>query len=108
MKLVYTHPNLAIVVQAASLLEQSRIECEVRNEYAAGAIGELAPINAWPEVWVVREHDATRAIEVVEGMQQPVDAPDWRCRQCESNNPATFDICWHCGEEISHKETPAE
>lgn len=106
MKLIYTHPNLAIVVQVASVLEHSAIACEVRNEYASGAIGELAPINAWPEVWVVREQDATKAMEVVENMQQPVDSPDWSCRRCESNNPATFDICWHCGAEMYYESTP--
>ena len=48
MKLVYTHPNLAMVVQAASVLELAGIASELRNEFASGAIGEIAPISAWP------------------------------------------------------------
>jgi len=106
MKLVYTHPNLAIVVQAASLLRHAGIDSELRNEYASGAIGEIAPINAWPELWVSRERAVDQALEIVEAMQRPVDCPDWNCGQCESNNPATFDTCWHCGEDISHRATP--
>lgn len=97
MKLVYTHPNLAVVTQAHSLIEHAGIECTLRNEYAAGAVGELAPISAWPEVWVVHDNDFDRATAIVEASQRATDEPDWECGQCQSANPATFDSCWHCG-----------
>ena len=99
MKLVYTHPNIAVLVQARSLIEQAEIECVLRNEYASGALGELAPINAWPEVWVVNDREFERASSIVEASQRAVEGPDWRCAQCASDSPATFDTCWQCGSE---------
>ena len=99
MKLVYTHPNIALVVQAHALIEQAGIECVLRNEYAVGAIGELAPISAWPEVWVVRDRDFEKAVAIVEETQKSPLASDWTCAQCTNPNPATFDTCWHCGGE---------
>lgn len=47
MKLVYTHPTSAIVAQAKAAIEHAGIDCILRNEYAGGAMGELAPIDAW-------------------------------------------------------------
>ncbi len=52
MKLVYTHPNSIAVAQARSSIEFAGIDCILRNEYASGAIGELAPIDAWPALWL--------------------------------------------------------
>ncbi len=98
MKLVYTHPNIVFVTQAASTLERSGIESVIRNEYAAGAIGELAPIDAWPELWVDPE-DWEKAQRVIEQSNQSPDRPDWTCAQCGKSNPCTFDFCWHCGDE---------
>ena len=61
MKLVYTHPNSIVVGQARSAIELAGIACVVRNEYASGAIGELAPIDSWPELWVMNDRDCERA-----------------------------------------------
>ena len=40
MKLVHTHPSNIVVAQARSALELADIRCVIRNEYAAGAMGE--------------------------------------------------------------------
>lgn len=101
MKLAYTHPNIAVVVQVRELIAQAGIRCVIRNEYAAGAIGELAPINAWPEVWVHEDGDLLKAVAVVEKFQQAVKEPDWQCARCSNANPANFETCWHCGTERS-------
>ena len=97
MKLVYTHPSQLMVAHMRSAIERAGIECTLRNEYASGAIGELAPIDSWAEVWVVRDRDYDRARQVVEHLQQEVQEEDWDCTQCGKSSPATFEICWHCG-----------
>jgi len=99
MKLVYTHPNIVAVVQAQSFIELAGIECVVRNEYASGAIGELASIDAWPEVWVINEADFERAASLIEESHTATQEADWKCVQCANLSPATFDSCWHCGGE---------
>ncbi len=104
MKLVYTHPNIAVVTQAQSLIEQAGIESVIRNEYASGASGELAPISAWPEVWVVNDGDHDRAVSLLEALKEESGEPDWRCRQCDNANPATFESCWRCGLERPQRD----
>ena len=52
MKKVFTHPNSLIVGNARSLLEEAGIQAELRNEFASSAMGETAPLETWPELWV--------------------------------------------------------
>ena len=101
MKLVYTRPNLVLVVQTQSLIEFAGIECVVCNEYASGAIGELAPIDAWPELWVINDEDCDKAESHIEESHTSTQRAEWKCAGCGSLNPATFDLCWHCGSEMT-------
>jgi hypothetical protein len=96
MKLVYTHPNSILVAQARAALELADIQCLLRNEYASGAIGELAPIDAWPELWVADDKDLERAKQLIAESRAVVQEPDWKCGRCGSDSPATFELCWHC------------
>jgi hypothetical protein len=98
VQLVYTHPSPLLVAQARHALERLGIPCVVHNEYAAGAAGELAPIDTWPELWVRRSRDAERARLAIERAQAAIEEADWTCRRCGSDSPATFDFCWHCGK----------
>ena len=99
MKLVYTHPALIVVSQARSVLELQGIKCSLRNEYAAGAIGELSPLDAWPELWVLEDRDWQRATRALEHMLTETGEADWPCGRCGNGNPATFETCWHCAAE---------
>ena len=81
MKLVYTHPSIVAVTHIASALERAGISASLRNEYAAGAIGELAPIDAWPELWVTSDSDFERASQLIEEAQNRAGDNDWKCSQ---------------------------
>jgi len=96
VKLVYTNGSGILVAQVRGNLEMAGIECVIRNEYASGAVGELAPIDAWPEVWILRDRDFERAQQVVRQLQTDDGEADWRCRQCGNDCPSAFDFCWHC------------
>lgn len=96
MKLVYTHPNSILVGQAKGTIELAKIDCVLRNEYASGAIGLLAPIDAWSELWVVNDRDFERATLLLEESQAAIQEADWECRECGRSSPATFEFCWHC------------
>jgi hypothetical protein len=98
LKLVYTHPSIVMVTQSASALERSGIEPVIRNEYSAGAVGELAPIDAWPELWV-RAKDWEAAERAIKQSNSDLDKPDWTCTQCGKSNPDTFEFCWGCANE---------
>jgi hypothetical protein len=99
LKLVYTHPSIIDVFQAKSVVEFAGIKCVLRNEYAVGAIGELAPIDAWPEVWVMNDKDFERASFLIKESQATTQEADWSCTGCANPNPAAFESCWHCGKD---------
>ena len=98
MKLIFTHPSLIVVTQAQASLEQRGIANHIRNQDAAGAIGELAPIDAWPELWVSRDRDEELARTLVDQAMSAQQEPDWSCHGCSNTNPDSFESCWSCGE----------
>ena len=96
MKLVYTHPSNIVVAQARISLDLAGIKSALRNEYAAGAMGELAPIDVWPELWVVRDRDYERATLLLAQSRAEIVEADWHCIRCGTQSPATFELCWNC------------
>ena len=101
MKLVYTHEHLTLVATVANHLGQNDIEVITKNQYASGGVGQLAPIETWPEVWVVNDKDCSGAIELVENLNKDLDKPQWHCQNCSEMNDATFDYCWNCQHDSS-------
>ncbi|MEX0624708.1 DUF2007 domain-containing protein [Saccharospirillum sp.] len=99
MKLVFTHPNHFAVIHVRHLLESHGIDCEVRNEFAVGAMGELAPIDVWPELWVAASDDEERARVLIDTAEAEADKADWYCSQCGERNAGSFEVCWACGAE---------
>ena len=62
-----------------------------------GAIGDVPPDLAGPQVWVDDENYA-RACEVLETFRAERErAGSVACSRCGEENPATFDLCWKCG-----------
>jgi len=62
---LFTHENRLILFNVKNLLEAEGIECVVRNEFSSGAVGDLAPFETWPEIWLLHERDLPRARAVV-------------------------------------------
>lgn len=102
MKLVYTHENLTLVATVANHLRQNDIDVIIKNQYAAGGAGQLAPIETWPEIWVVDGRDCLRASQLVEELNKDSNKPQWQCQNCNEMNDATFDYCWRCQHD-SHQ-----
>ena len=98
MRLVYTHPNRLIVENMRNLLENSGIKVVLQNQYAGGGVGELAPIDAWPEVWLERDGDFDRANKIIDAASQS-NAATWVCKACGEENAGSFEFCWSCSQE---------
>lgn len=96
MKLLYTHPNRILVENARNIVENAGLETRLQNEFAGGAMGELAPINAWVELWVVQEQDYAKAKALLNSAFSPSEACDWQCPQCGEVNSSAFEVCWQC------------
>lgn len=103
MKLIYTHENRLLVELARSKLELAGIPVFMKNEFAQGGSGDLAPHQTWPELWLERERDFERAQKLL----ADTDTLDsWRCPRCGEENGAAFDYCWNCGQPQPARQRP--
>jgi Putative prokaryotic signal transducing protein len=98
---LYTAANLPDAHLLRQLLAQAGIEAHVFNENAQSGMGEIPFTHAWPEVWLARPGDETRAREIVRGFEQPpAPSPDVFCAECHERNPGNFELCWSCGAAL--------
>ena len=98
MKRLYSHESLAHVGHVRNLLEQSGIDCFVKNEQLSGGLGEIPFLECLPELWILRDADLRRAQALLEAIEQPgASRAHWRCRQCGERNEGQFAACWQCG-----------
>ena len=97
---IYSHEDRFLVMQVKTALEAHGIPCFIKNEFSSGAIGELSPFDAWPEVWLSDEEWQARAEKIIaELSSDTVDQSPWLCTNCNEKNEATFELCWQCGKE---------
>lgn len=94
MQKIYTDQTLLAVTNVQNLLAASHIEAVIRNEFSAGGIGEIASIDAWPELWVAYPDVAVAQI-VINDYQSAPKGPDWACC-CGEVNGSVFGSCWAC------------
>ena len=83
MKRVMTHESLAHITHQKNVLEQSGINCIIKNAQLSGALGEIPFLECLPELWVVSDSDESRATAILAELEAPVtDATAWRCSSC--------------------------
>ncbi len=99
MKLAYTTQDLAMLTHLKNVLEEQGIECVLRGQHLLGGVGELPPIECWPELWVVDEERQPEALSHIKALLSPAGTDDnpWACGECGEQSPAIFSECWHCG-----------
>ena len=103
MRLVYTHENHALAATVSNYLLHNNIEVITKNQYASGGSGQLAPIETWPEIWIVDDSDYHDAIVLIKDLNKEIDGPQWRCQNCDEMNDATFDYCWGCQQDSNQQ-----
>jgi hypothetical protein len=99
MKRVYRAASLIQVAHARNLLITAGIDCEIQNQYLAGAMGELPLTETWPQL-VVEDADETRSLKVLERAAAPVAGEPWICESCGERLEAQFTSCWRCGADV--------
>lgn len=94
-----------MVYRIKQLLDDNEIPCYLKNEYIAGAVGEVSPFDSQPEVWLMDSEWERRAQTLIDNHLAEnaarQDQVEWQCAQCNEMNGASFDVCWQC-------ETPAK
>lgn len=102
MKQVYCAENLFWLQLARNALDFAGINSQVRNEYAAGALGDLGIFDCWPELWV-NEQDAARAQQIIQELMAHSEATQAErpCPYCQSQCPLHFERCWQCQSPLA-------
>lgn len=102
MKHVFTATTMSADQDVVKgLLDEAGIPCMIRNEHLAMALGELAPSDCSPEVWILNDEDYPSARDIVEALRNAkVETPDaWNCPGCGEAIEGQFTSCWSCGKE---------
>lgn len=97
MKTVYSAPNISLVSVFRSILEGSGVSCLIRNEYLTAGMGELPPIECWPQL-CVEDEDFPEAKRIVEEALSVKEMTPWRCCSCGEEMEGQFTECWKCGK----------
>lgn len=98
MKRVFSAEHGLMMEHIRDILEEEGINCMIKNLNLAGAMGEIPPIECWPEVWILQDEDYDRANSIVENLIKDSDKyqSSWIC-QCGEKIEGQFTDCWNCG-----------
>lgn len=97
MKTVYSAPNIALVSIFRNILDAHGIRCWIKNDFLSSGLGEIPPIECWPQL-CVEDEDAAEAGRIVEeNLSEDHQAAGWRCEACGEDIEGQFTVCWQCG-----------
>lgn len=100
MKKVYSAQNHVMIALLKQIIESQGIHCVVKNELLSGAVGELPPIECWPELWIIDDDQfewARRLVEATLNSHEEV-REIWQCPHCGELLEGQFTQCWRCGQ----------
>lgn len=98
MKTVYSAANIALVSIFQSILEERGIKCWIKNEALLTGIGEIPPIETWPQL-CVEDNSYSEAKRIVDEALAAKDmASAWKCDSCGEVIEGQFTECWNCGK----------
>lgn len=99
MKMVYTSENRFLVNNARNIIEAEGIGTILKNEFSAGASGDIAPFDTWLELWVLNDDEYQSAFNLIERAFEQSEKSPWACTHCQEENEPAFDLCWSCQKE---------
>ena len=93
---VYSAPNISLVSIVRGVLEGCGIKCWLKNEYLSAGVGDLPPIETWPQL-CVEDDDFEEAKRIVDEAMTAGEMTAWRCPSCGESIEGQFTECWKCG-----------
>ena len=69
MKRIYVAADPLFVGFLRSKLEEHGIACFVKNHFLSGAMGEIPPVECWPELWILDDADERCALALIDGKE---------------------------------------
>jgi len=95
LKRVFRAASLLQVAHARNVLIAAGIDSELRNQYLAGALGDLPMLETWPQLWVEDALESTALRALQRAATAPAGDP-WVCSQCGEQLEPQFTTCWRC------------
>jgi hypothetical protein len=102
MKTVYSASNISLVSIFQNTIKAHGIKCWIRNEFLSAGIGEIPPIECWPQLCV--DDDFLEAKQIVEEALSENDMTVWICESCGEEIEGQFAVCWKCGKSCPSSE----
>jgi hypothetical protein len=84
------------VAHARNVLIAAGIDSELRNQYLAGALGDLPMLETWPQLWVEDDLESA-ALRALERAATAPAGANWTCPDCGEQLEPQFTTCWKCG-----------
>src|SRR4030088_427035 len=101
MERFYTAHNRFDAYLVLHRLQQAGIAAHIFNEHMSSIVGEVPPDVAQPQVWLEDGRDRPRAEAALAALRfdrAQTGSVFWRA--CKEENPASFDMCRHCGGDL--------
>jgi hypothetical protein len=102
MKRVFRASSLVEVAHARNILITAGIDSELRNQYLAGAMGDLPMIETWPQLFVDDDDEQPALRALARAAAVPAGA-SWICDGCGEQLEAQFTSCWRCGGDVKRE-----
>lgn len=101
MKRVFRAASLIQVAHARNVLLTAGIPSELRNQYLAGALGDLPMLETWPQLYV-EDEDESAALRALARAASSPTGTGWVCSDCGETLEPQFTSCWRCGTRAQH------
>jgi hypothetical protein len=99
MKRVFRAASLIQVAHARNVLLTAGIQSELRNQYLAGALGDLPMLETWPQLFVADDDESAALRALARAAESPTGTP-WTCQRCGECLEPQFTHCWRCGAAV--------
>ena len=95
---VFEDFDITLVGHYQSVLESEGIATFLKNQFGTSGAGELPFIEVVPQLWVLNDADAGRAVALIGELHDARAEPaqDWQCPACGTKLGAAFTHCWKC------------
>ncbi len=95
MQRAFRAASLLSVAHARNVLIAAGIASELRNQYLAGALGDLPMMETWPQLYV-DEADLQPALRALDLAATMPAGESWVCSRCGELLEPQFMQCWRC------------
>ena len=96
---VFEDFDITLVGRYQAVLESNDIATFMKNQFGTSGAGELPFVEVIPQLWVLNEADAERALALIEDMSSPESTTPWICQSCKEPQEAVFTHCWKCSAQ---------